>query len=606
MQGNWIGVDVTGTNALPNSQGISINTGASTNRIGGTTAAARNIISGNLLNGMVVSGAHHNFIEGNFIGLDRAGQKPLGNGNDGVLLLGASFNTIGGVDVPAGNYISANGGNGIELAGSNGTSGISSSSNSVMGNFLGLPAPVGAGTALRSARLQRVESDGESWGPSRTTFLNGYQFRGNGVRLTFGDDNRIGSPNPLVGFNTIAMRNSPGISGLAGNGNIVLGGTFYGCGEAPLIRFEPGANRSVIRPSTSLTMVSVLNPQWLSFALNLTAEPNSTINCYCYGRFYLPMSDTGANRSWTMDTYVGDNFVTTDGTGVGPAFGTWPIGMTGLVVTTVDQHNDCSSTSPYSLVIPGSVSRDLWKLDLGYSTSSKSFHLSNPFAFYLQGKESLDKPWVNLSYGIDYQIRPEKSDYDYYRGVLGVTTGILSGTITGTTIGLKPADEIRLSGGAPSFRFTTNTFALSNAPTGVVELTIEKRVETVDPTTGSTNHQRVEVPVTFTNAAPGVPIVLKVEIAPVTAKPCKCSAWCGIVGATVDGVQTVVTAGGKFGNCPDDAVVTVTGPGGIELSLSNSADGRRARKSFSPAGNGVWTVTTTICGVSKTCTISLP
>src|SRR5205814_1200789 len=59
IQGNFIGVDATGTNALPNGVvGVRIDFGGIGNLIGGTNAGARNIISGNGSEGIeIVSGA---------------------------------------------------------------------------------------------------------------------------------------------------------------------------------------------------------------------------------------------------------------------------------------------------------------------------------------------------------------------------------------------------------------------------------------------------------------------------------------------------------------------------------------------------------------------
>ena len=47
VEGNYIGTDVTGTIALANSAAAWTIIDASGNTIGGTTAAARNVISGN-------------------------------------------------------------------------------------------------------------------------------------------------------------------------------------------------------------------------------------------------------------------------------------------------------------------------------------------------------------------------------------------------------------------------------------------------------------------------------------------------------------------------------------------------------------------------------
>src|SRR5262249_59422858 len=49
VEGNLIGTDPTGTVARGNEFGVEIAGGASNNLVGGTTAAARNVISGNVV-----------------------------------------------------------------------------------------------------------------------------------------------------------------------------------------------------------------------------------------------------------------------------------------------------------------------------------------------------------------------------------------------------------------------------------------------------------------------------------------------------------------------------------------------------------------------------
>ena len=87
VQGNFIGTDVTGNTAVGNaSDGVIINFGSANNTIGGTTPAARNLISGNGANG-VRSDYHPNTVQGNFIGTQGNGVSPLGNGANGVLII---------------------------------------------------------------------------------------------------------------------------------------------------------------------------------------------------------------------------------------------------------------------------------------------------------------------------------------------------------------------------------------------------------------------------------------------------------------------------------------------------------------------------------------
>ena len=77
---NFIGTNVTGTSAVPNANnGLDIVFGAQYNTVGGTTAAARNLISGNLNEGVLIgfAGTANNVVEGNFIGTDATGEKVL-------------------------------------------------------------------------------------------------------------------------------------------------------------------------------------------------------------------------------------------------------------------------------------------------------------------------------------------------------------------------------------------------------------------------------------------------------------------------------------------------------------------------------------------------
>jgi hypothetical protein len=77
--------------------------------IGGASAGAQNVISGNGTHGVQITGtgASNNRIEGNRIGTDADGTTALGN-LEGVVISGASGNFVGGPEVGAGNVISGN------------------------------------------------------------------------------------------------------------------------------------------------------------------------------------------------------------------------------------------------------------------------------------------------------------------------------------------------------------------------------------------------------------------------------------------------------------------------------------------------------------------
>lgn len=139
IQGNRVGTCVSGMTALGNTtNGIGLyNAGG--NLIGGTSTAARNVVSGNNQSGIYLYGAGStgNRIQGNYIGTDASGHAGLGNGATGVLLNGSSDNTIGGTQAGAGNVICRSGFFGVEITGG-------CSNNLVQGNFIGTDASGGA------------------------------------------------------------------------------------------------------------------------------------------------------------------------------------------------------------------------------------------------------------------------------------------------------------------------------------------------------------------------------------------------------------------------------------------------------------------------------
>jgi titin len=164
VQGNLIGTDITGAQALgKGGDGVFVGFGANTNTIGGTVAGAGNLISGNQRNGIELNGSG-NLVQGNRIGTDVTGTQVLGNGLDGVFVGSAGNpNTIGGTAAGAGNLISGNAFDGIELGGGNnlvqcnriGTdiTGTQALGNARMGVFVGAGGDTIGGTAVGAGNL---------------------------------------------------------------------------------------------------------------------------------------------------------------------------------------------------------------------------------------------------------------------------------------------------------------------------------------------------------------------------------------------------------------------------------------------------------------------
>jgi hypothetical protein len=190
IEGNFIGTDATGTVTLGNANGVAVIGGAANNTIGGTTAAARNVISGNRFHGITTaSNSPGTKVQGNYIGTNAAGTAVLANGLYGVSVGGAN-NLIGGTTPGAGNVI-AGGETGVLI----------SNSTSVQGNYIGTLA------------------DG-------VTAAGSHDF---GVRVE-GSNNVIGGAQS-GSANIIAFNDRTGVGVTAGSNNLILGNSIFGNNE---------------------------------------------------------------------------------------------------------------------------------------------------------------------------------------------------------------------------------------------------------------------------------------------------------------------------------------------------------------------------------------
>ena len=117
VAGNFIGIDVSGNAkqvgnvSLSNNTGVVITSGnANNNVIGGTTAAARNVISNNQTGIDICCQDHQNGnkIVGNYIGTNASGTAALRNGSNGIRIDTAPNTIVGGTTPGERNVISGN------------------------------------------------------------------------------------------------------------------------------------------------------------------------------------------------------------------------------------------------------------------------------------------------------------------------------------------------------------------------------------------------------------------------------------------------------------------------------------------------------------------
>jgi hypothetical protein len=199
IQGNFIGPDATGAAAIANFQtGVAFSYAVTNSTLGGTTAAARNVISGNGARGVLVSnsiGAANitgNQITGNFIGTDLTGTHPLGN-LFSAITLSAHSNLIGGGAAGAGNVLAAStNGFGIDTDQADGSTiqgnfvGTDPTGTIHLGNYLGgLSLNDGGllvgGTAAGEGNVIAFNGHGSLPGGVRVVGGTGFQIRGNSI-----------------------------------------------------------------------------------------------------------------------------------------------------------------------------------------------------------------------------------------------------------------------------------------------------------------------------------------------------------------------------------------------------------------------------------------
>ncbi len=255
VAGNFIGLNATGTGAVPNGwAGVQLYGGAQNNTIGGTSPGSRNVISGNSFQGILLSGAETlgNFITGNYVGLNPAGTGAVPNGWSGVeVSSSAHANLIGGSTPGARNVIAGNSQYGVMITGSE------CSDNVVAGNHVGLNAAGNgavpnqwSGLALFGGAHDNVIG---GTAPNAGNVISGNANYGLNISGTNATGNRVqGNRIGLNAAGTAGIGNGwDGISIYGGASSNVVGIGVDGAGAPNQIAFNSGGGIAVFDPGTT-------------------------------------------------------------------------------------------------------------------------------------------------------------------------------------------------------------------------------------------------------------------------------------------------------------------------------------------------------------------
>jgi hypothetical protein len=328
IQGNLIGTNAAGDAAVGNYYGIyALLGGADNNLIGGTSPAARNVVSGNGFSGIEVD-TLNNLIEGNFVGTNAAGTAAIGNAQYGIVVSGSN-NTIGGTAAGAGNLVSGNGSVGIGIP-------YGISGNIVAGNKVGTDA---TGTQIvcgHSTAGIDISGGGNIIGGTQAGAGNIIAFNKNeGVRV----DGQTGNS---ILHNSIFSN---------GNGGIVLGSNGVGAGNDPG-DIDSGPNGLQNHPMLSVNGVGAVG-------FDVGATLNSMVGVYHFEFFASPAC--GRLGYGEGKTFVGAADVASDSNGnanFGPQLFAVPAGYTAITATATDS---AGNTSEFSACLDDRIFADAFE-----------------------------------------------------------------------------------------------------------------------------------------------------------------------------------------------------------------------------------------------------
>ncbi|MET0647259.1 MAG: Calx-beta domain-containing protein, partial [Pyrinomonadaceae bacterium] len=328
IEGNIIGLDPDSIVRQANTgNGITIS-GSSSNIIGGTSPAQRNLITGNGGNGISVSG-FGNQIKGNYIGTDATGMSTLadvsGGNSWGVVLSGVSGqtgpgNVVGGTEPGARNLISGNGAGGVDA---------SSADAVVQGNYIGTNAT--GTTKLENGVGVQVRGAGVVLGGTTPEARNLISGNSIGVRLDFFINNpSVTFKGNYIGTDVTGTAKLGNGMGVYSSGQGVIGGTEPGAGNLISGNVGAGIQLNCCGPGSTTVMgnligTDVTGTQPLGNMTGIDVQGSQHVigSAAAGGRNVISGNTTGINlggliSSGPTSTVIRGNYIGTNAAGTGP------------------------------------------------------------------------------------------------------------------------------------------------------------------------------------------------------------------------------------------------------------------------------------------------
>ena len=391
IEGNFIGTDPTGmtANAVNTPAALVRADGTAGVRIGGTTPAARNLLSGGGDKIYFFQGSGPT-IQGNLIGPNAAGTAELPNSHAGIYLQKVPNATIGGANTGARNIISGNSSDGISI-------GVEAGGTVIAGNYIGTditgtvripnlygvsissPGVTIGGSAPGAGNIiSGSDAIGVIVGQSSASFNTIVQGNRIGTDVTgtlpLPNNDRgihVGSANNTIGGigpgegNIIAYSGAAGIYNPASSGNSFRGNSVFGNVGVGIDNMPGGIPDGVTPNDPGDADTGGNGIQNFPVLSSVTTGATTRIQGFLHSKpstvYDLDFYSNGACSNFPREyaegkTYIGSGQVTTDGNGDTPFDVTLPVATEAGTQIAATATDPAGSTSEFSQRLPFSVS----------------------------------------------------------------------------------------------------------------------------------------------------------------------------------------------------------------------------------------------------------
>lgn len=259
----------------------------------------------------------------------------------------------------------------------------------------------------------------------------------------------------------------------------------------------------------------------------------------------------------------------------------------------------CTATNPNPFTVPIQVSDQPPKWQAYATANGQWINLDTGYNTTLQFSNCLTGPWLNIGIGQMFSVKNDMKVGFFQRSM--DVGGFISGSVSDSWGNPLSGLGFGLLNSGPIVNSDGGYYQLPRMPLGMNLIAI------TNPMIGA--NLNVEV-LNTNNVVEDWVTDMEGETNDIVTNVCNCTPWCAIGYGVLPGGQTPVYYSGGA-NSPkgvpatcDTPTVTITPPSGKPFAITPGTT--RHQSSGPNPASGDWTVTTTVCGKSKSATVTVP